>query len=138
MTIGPESAHNHLAILQGIISRMAANSASSKTWCVTLVSAILVMVADKEVPRLGLIALTPIIVFALLDAYYLALERAFIVQYSQDAASLRGGTAPSGGHYAVGKPSISLGDVGSALWSVSVLPVYSVLAALAIACVRWL
>jgi len=43
----PQVVQSHLTILQAVIQRMASNSASSKTWCVTLVSAILVIVADK-------------------------------------------------------------------------------------------
>ena len=35
----------HLEIMQGVIFRMAENSRSCKVWCVTLVSAILVLVA---------------------------------------------------------------------------------------------
>ena len=71
------SVQSYLAILQGVISRMATNSASCKTWCITIVSAILVVVADKAKPDYALISLIPIILFLLLDSYYLGLERAF-------------------------------------------------------------
>jgi hypothetical protein len=67
----------HLGISQAIIQRMAANSASCKTWCITLVSAILVIVADKCKSQYALIAIVPIILFLVLDTYYLALERMF-------------------------------------------------------------
>jgi len=40
----------HLGIAQAVIQRMAANSASCKAWCITLVAAILVIVADKGKP----------------------------------------------------------------------------------------
>ena len=40
----------HLGIAQSVIQRMAANSASCKAWCIGLVSAILVVVADKNSP----------------------------------------------------------------------------------------
>jgi len=49
----------HLGITQSVIQRMAANSASCKTWCITLVSAILVIVADKGKPQYAFIALIP-------------------------------------------------------------------------------
>ena len=71
------SIQSHLTMLQSIIQRMAGNAASCKTWCITLVSAIVVAVADKGHPQLLWIALLPIPVFAALDVYYLALEKSF-------------------------------------------------------------
>ncbi len=67
----------HMSMLQSVISRMAANSSACKTWCITLVSAILVLAADKNRPECSLIALLPTILFCGLDNYYLALERSF-------------------------------------------------------------
>lgn len=76
------SVQAHLQIMQGVISRMAANSTSSKAWCITIVSAILVLVADKSKPEFAFIALVPIFLFLALDAYYLALEKAFRDSYN--------------------------------------------------------
>ncbi len=59
----------HLSITQAVIQRMAANSASCKAWCITLVSAILVIVADKGKPHYALIAVIPNVLFLVLDAY---------------------------------------------------------------------
>lgn len=83
--INPESAsiQTHLGILQNVIQRMAENSSASKAWCVTLVSAILVIVADKGKPDYAYIAFLPTLVFAALDAYYLALEKAFRNAYNE-------------------------------------------------------
>ena len=71
----------HLTIVQGVIQRMAENSRSCKVWCVTLVSAILVLVAQTGDSQHALIALAPTALFFLLDAYYLALERGFRESY---------------------------------------------------------
>jgi hypothetical protein len=71
----------HLGILQNVISRMASNSASSKTWCITIVSAVLAIVADKGKPDFILLALIPIILFFALDTYYLAMEKGFRNSY---------------------------------------------------------
>ena len=60
---------------------MAGNSTSCKTWCVVLVSAILVLVALTDTPDYALLALLPTLLFLLLDAYYLALEQAFRNSY---------------------------------------------------------
>ena len=61
---------------------MAANSAGCKGWCITLVSAILVLVADKSNPEYALIALIPTTLFLALDTYYLSLERRFRESYN--------------------------------------------------------
>lgn len=82
------SIQTHLGILQNVIQRMAANSAASKTWCVTLVSAVLVIVADKGKPDFALIAMLPTFVFSILDAYYLALEKAFRNSYNDFISKL--------------------------------------------------
>ena len=71
----------HLNIIQGVISRMASNSASSKGWCIAIVSAILVIVSDKSDPNYSYLAFFPTILFCLLDAYYLGLEKGFCKSY---------------------------------------------------------
>ena len=76
------SVQSHLTIMQSVIQRMAANSTSCKAWCITIVSAILVLIADKNKPELALLALIPTILFMALDAYYLALEKAFRTSYN--------------------------------------------------------
>lgn len=82
--LAPESSsvQSYLNILQSIISRMAGNSANCKTWCITLVSGILVVIADKAKPNYAWIALIPVILFFFLDAYYLGQERTFRATYN--------------------------------------------------------
>jgi hypothetical protein len=82
------SIQTHLGILQNVIQRMASNSSASKAWCVTLVSAVLVIVADKGKPDYAFIAMLPTFVFAALDAYYLALEKAFRNSYNDFVSKL--------------------------------------------------
>lgn len=88
--VDPESPtiQTHLSILQNVIQRMASNSSASKAWCVTLVSAVLVIVADKTKPDYAYIAFLPTFVFAALDAYYLALEKAFRNSYNEFISKL--------------------------------------------------
>lgn len=81
----------HLQILQGVIQRMASNSTSCKAWCITIVSAILVLIADKDKPELAWLALLPSVLFLALDAYYLALEKAFRASYNAFVKKLHGG-----------------------------------------------
>ena len=73
----------HLEMIQTIISRMANNSFSLKSWTVTLVSGIFIL-ASKETDKLYfLVAYIPIIVFWLLDAYYLLQERLYRELYNK-------------------------------------------------------
>jgi len=76
------AAHSFLSLLQGVINRFAANSSNCKTWCVTLVSAILVFSVDKKIQEGASIALVPTIFFFFLDAYYLSMERDAISIYT--------------------------------------------------------
>ena len=80
----------HLEITQNVITRMAENSRSCKVWCVTLVSAVLVLVAQTEKPEYSLIALIPAVLFLILDTYYLALERGFRESYNAFVRKLNG------------------------------------------------
>lgn len=69
----------HLEFLQDIIKRMANNSFKIKGWTITLVTAILGLLATKNLLTLKYISILiiPILGFAMLDAYYLRLERIF-------------------------------------------------------------
>ena len=78
-----QAVQSHLGIIQNVIQRMASNSSSSKAWCITLVSAILVIVADKGKPNYALIAVIPTFLFLILDAYYLGLEKGFRNSYNE-------------------------------------------------------
>lgn len=77
------SVQTHLGILQGVINRMASNSSQCKAWCITIVSAILVIIADKGKPDFAWLALLPTALFAFLDTYYLELEKGFRESYNQ-------------------------------------------------------
>jgi hypothetical protein len=82
---------SYLNILHGIITRIATNSANCKTWCVSLVSAILVVIADKNKPNYAWITLIPIVLFFLLDSYYLGKERSFREIYNSFVKDLHSG-----------------------------------------------
>ena len=84
---------SYLGILQGVINRMASNSAGCKTWCITLVSAIAVVISDKSNPSHVWVALLPISLFLFLDAYYLGLEQRFRDSYNDFIKKLHSGDA---------------------------------------------
>ncbi len=117
----------HLTILQGIIQRMADNSRACKTWCITLVSAVLVLVARQGAPDLLLLAGVPLLLFLLLDTCYLALERRFRRSSEAFVAKLHAGTVGIGDLYAV-RPSGSLvGEWANCLLSFAIWPFYVLL-----------
>ena len=95
------SVQTHLGILQATIQRMASNSSSSKAWCITVVSAVLVIVADKGKPDFALISLIPTTLFLALDAYYLALEKGFRESYNDFVKKLHNGQLRSHDFYLV-------------------------------------
>ena len=124
------SVQSYLTILQSVIARMASNSANCKTWCVTLVSAILVVVADKSKPNFVWIAAIPVLLFFLLDSYYLALERLFRDRYNGFIKKLHESTASIEDVFIV----TATNSVRQLLWSlmmssvsISVAPFYVVL-----------
>ena len=82
----------HLGIMQSVIQRMANNSSACKTWCITLVSAILVVVADKSKFDYVFLAYLPVVLFMALDTYYLSMEHAFRKSYNNFIKNLHEGT----------------------------------------------
>lgn len=128
ITPDSSSVQSYLNILQGIITRMATNSANCKTWCISLVSAILVVIADKNKPNYALIALVPIVLFCLLDSYYLALERSFRKIYEKFIENLHKQNVQTNEIFVLKLPTeINSNLVWQSIKSFSVWPFYLVL-----------
>lgn len=125
----------HLTIIQNVIQRMSSNSASAKAWCITLVSAILVLIADKARSEYALIALIPIVLFLALDTYYLALEKSFRISYNNFIDKLHRGSVQTTDLYSVIPEGKFACQVGLALISFSVWPFY--IALLLMVCLSW-
>jgi len=131
---------SYLTILQDVIGRMASNSAGAKTWCIALVSAIIVVIADKGEPGYVWIALVPVGLFFLLDAYYLGLERQFRERYNDFIVKLHGGTAEIDDVFIVTPGGGLAGSMKAALFacgSVSIWPFYLLLAFMLLAVRVW-
>lgn len=118
------SVQAHLGIMQSVINRMASNSTSCKAWCISLVSAILVIVADKGKPQFALIALIPTVLFCWLDAYYLALEKRFRESYRLFIEKLHGGKLVAADLYFVSPAGGKIKTFCAALMSFSVWSFY--------------
>ena len=128
LTLGSAAVQHHLTMMQGMITRMAENSRSCKLWCVTLVAAVLVLVARTEQPDYALLALLPAGMFLILDTYYLALERAFRLSYNAFVRKLHQGELQSAELYRIG-PTGSIPRLFFAcLKSFAIWPFYPALA----------
>ena len=128
--------HAHLSIMQAVIARMAEGSRSSKTWCITIVSAILVLGAGMAEFGHLWIAYVPVALFLGLDMYYLALERRFRGSYNTFLQELRNGDVAASDLYEVAPEGPAVKSWFATLGSVSIWPFYLVLAGL-IAFVWW-
>jgi hypothetical protein len=122
-----EAVQAHLSITQSVIQRMASNSASCKAWCITLVSAILVIVADKGKPQYSMIAVIPTLLFFVLDTYYLALEKTFIQAYNAFIEKLHNRDIVASDLYAISPKGSLLKSFFCSLVSFSTWPLYTTL-----------
>jgi|SRR5271166_1667372 len=81
MTISPDKVAElrvkQLEMLQAVIARLANYGATLKNYCITLTTAISGFAITLRQPLVPLLALIPIIIFALLDAQFLRNERRF-------------------------------------------------------------
>lgn len=73
----------HLEFIQNVISRMANNSFTLKSWAVTLVAGIFILSGKDTDELYFLVAYIPVIVFWGLDAYYLLQERLYRSLYNK-------------------------------------------------------
>ena len=71
----------HLSMIQQIITRMGSNSFSLKGWSVGIMIAIYAF-AGEDAHKAVVVTLIPLIVFWILDSYYLMLERKFRILYN--------------------------------------------------------
>ena len=72
-----ERKHKHLELIQGIINRLSTNSFLLKGWSVVLVSALFAFSAVDSQPAYVLLAYIPVVIFWVLDGFYLWQERLY-------------------------------------------------------------
>lgn len=113
----------HMNMLQGVINRLATQSSSCKTWCLTVVGGMLGLAGSTKVVDLAWLALVPVLTFMLLDAYYLACERAFRLLWDDKVARVRAGTYVLADTFEM-KPVMTTGRWLATLRSPAILPVY--------------
>ena len=135
------SVTSYLTVLQTVITRMATNSASSKTWCITLVSAMIVIVADKGKPAYIGIPSIPILLFFLLDSYYLSLERQFRSVYNEFIKKVQFGNATVDDVFLIApRESVlhSTKSIAAAACSIATWPFYVLLATMLLVVRTWI
>jgi hypothetical protein len=113
----------HINLLQSIIARLANQSSACKTWCLTLISALIAFAGATKVPAILAFTLLPIVVFGFLDTMYLAQEKAYRDKYEALAASLRDGSYKRDDVFDA-RAARGRSHIGRALKSWSVAPVY--------------
>lgn len=77
-----ENKQKHLEFIQAVVNRMAGNSFLLKGWAVTLVAALFALSAKDTNHTYVFIAYFPVIIFWILDGYFLSQERLFIDLYN--------------------------------------------------------
>lgn len=115
---------SHLEMLQGAIQRMADNSRYCKLWSITALSAVIFLAARTGVAWHTLIALVPLLLFFLLDVYYLSLEQRFRGFYEGLLGKLREGTYGPEDAYRIVPAGFSIGVLIKCLRSPSVYLYY--------------
>jgi len=73
----------HLQLLQEVITRMSGNSFLLKGWTVTLVAALFALAAVKTIPYFIYLTYFPLLMFWMLDGYFLRQERLFRKLYDR-------------------------------------------------------
>ena len=75
----------HLEFIQNVIDRMGQNSFHAKEWCITVISALIAFYLTQDAavirPVVTVTACVVTVLFALVDAYYLHLERGYRYLY---------------------------------------------------------
>lgn len=75
-----EDCRHYIGLLQTNINRMAANSAKCKAWLIGIITALTAMqFVSEKMPYIFLAAIIPLLIFYLLDSFYLGLEKRFII-----------------------------------------------------------
>ena len=109
---------DRLQMIQGIITRLAANSGALKGFTVPVVTALLGVGIDKSSDRFVWLGIYPIVVFGFLDAFYLALEKRYRNLYRTAA------TTDPDSEWSLAAGQASFGEILDAVRSPSVWAFY--------------
>ncbi|ALE20775.1 hypothetical protein HF524_00025 [Proteus mirabilis] len=89
LNVESKAVQTHLGFLQDIISRLSDKSSTCKNWCITLTSAfILLSLRLENGSKYILLSYIPTLLFALLNTYYVYLEKSIRNQYNTFVSKL--------------------------------------------------
>ncbi|MBT0669329.1 hypothetical protein HT136_13235 [Novosphingobium profundi] len=117
----------HFNMVQAVIARLNGNSSSCKTWAIAVVGALIGLAGSAKAPAIALFALAPALILSGIDAYYLALERAFRHLFNAKAVRLREGSYRRADLFDLKPASVAGKPFWEAVASPSVASVYGLL-----------
>lgn len=126
-----EDRRKHLEMIQSAIGRMASSSATSKGWLLPVATASFGYSLVQRSILVGLLGCMGVVLFAILDAHYLRLERAFRELFKAVAAGSVSGYDMNPGRYTGvkgGSPSPEC-RWGKVVWSWSIAGFHGLLLA---------
>ena len=85
MSNEPTAHPERLKMLQDVVNRLAGESANVKTWAAAIFTGLAIMARISKNPSDLRVGLAPLIALAMLDAYYLGLEREYRRHYERTA-----------------------------------------------------
>jgi hypothetical protein len=109
---------SRLEMIQGVINRLAGNSSAYKGWMVTITAALLGVAINNHKPVLAWLGVYVVCILAVLDAYYLALERSYRALYKTASND------QNANEWSLAAPRPGLAGVLKAVLSPSVWPFY--------------
>ena len=77
-----ENKQKHLEFIQGVINRMAGNLFFLRGWTITLIAALFALFVKDANHAFIFVAYFPVIIFWILDGYFLSQERLFRALYN--------------------------------------------------------
>jgi hypothetical protein len=122
----------HITTLQNIISRLSNYSMNCKTWAVTIVSALCVIIFDPQKVTYFYVVIIPIILFWLFDCYYLGLEKVFRIIYNDFLKNIRDDTTSIYDDIQFSVKRKRLINFFKAMSSTSTTPLYGILAGIVV------
>jgi hypothetical protein len=121
---------SHMNTLQGIITRFSMQSSNCKTLCLTLVAAILALLAANKEPQTLKIAYSVLGLMTWMDAYYLSMERTAVNLSNLCSHKIQNGSFTNADVYNIiigGKGMNALLNACKAIISHSIWPFYGIL-----------
>lgn len=93
-----EDSRKHLEFIQAVIARMANNSFALKAWSVTVLAGLFALAAGRAGKAIPWIAVLPVLIFWILDAFFLRKERLYRNLYDHVRKLSDKGWEDLGGH----------------------------------------